>query len=74
MTVCSTLRCNQGHRDVLTKAQVTQDLFPAIEFYPRGDGGAKATPEGKSESLREFAVPFDLSETDETFKCHNTAV
>ena len=70
MTVCSTLRCNQSHRDILTKAQVNQDLFPAIEFYPRGDGGTKATPEGKSESLREFAVPFDLSETDKTFKCY----
>ena len=65
MTVYSTLRCNQQHRDILAKTQVSQNLFPAIEFYPRAESTSEAaTPDSeksKGETARKFPVPLDPS-------------
>ena len=33
--VFSTLKCDQQHRDALSKWQAQQNLFPAIAFYPK---------------------------------------
>ena len=63
----STLRCSDQHRESLHSWQAQQNLFPAIEFYPRSskkDKENNTTKDGKSESVREFQVPLDLTDTN----------
>jgi len=67
MTMHSTLRCNNAHRESLTDWQVQQNLFPAIEFHPKKpetDDSDKDTKNVKSENAWEFTAPLDLQDTD----------
>ena len=62
----SMLRCEQKHRDILAQQQAQQNLYPAIEFYPRFKKADKEkdSKEGKSESVSKFEVPLDVGDTE----------
>ena len=64
--VYSTLRCNQQQREILSQYQSSNNLTPAIEFYPKYPKREKEkdSKTSKSESVREFEVPLDLSDAD----------
>ena len=56
--VYSTLRCNQQQREILSQYQSSNNLTPAIEFYPKYPKREKEkdSKTSKSESVREFEV------------------
>ena len=70
--VCSTLRCDQQQRENLAKWQAQQNLHPAIQFYPKFKKPEKDKDgnDRKSESVRKFEVPLDISDVDsKTYDC-----